>query len=353
MELSGQWKITETRPAWADLAGSMDFKRVAIEANALESWDTSLLLTLMEARASCQARGVIFEDTGLPPKVRQLLAQFATAATDRPAHDGEQSFLEMVGSAVLGLWRKTGEFFSFVGECALSAGVVLVKPARFRWRDFFEQVQQCGPMALPIIGLINFLVGVTLAYICAIIVRQFGGDIWVADFVGLSMVREMAPMMTAVVLAGRTGAAFAAEIGNMKANEEIDALTTFGFAPVNFLVLPRVFALGLMMPLLTLYANALGIIGGMVVASTVLDIPAAGYWVELLTAVNLAAVCVGLIKAFTFGLIAGFSGCLRGLQAGRSASGVGRAATSAVVTSILLIVVADSIYAVIFDILGL
>jgi phospholipid/cholesterol/gamma-HCH transport system permease protein len=175
----------------------------------------------------------------------------------------------------------------------------------------------------------------------------------VADLVGLSMVREMGAMMTAVVLAGRTGAAFAAQIGNMKANEEVDALVTLGLSPVDFLVMPRLLALMLMTPLLAMYANCLGIIGGMLVAKGLLDIPPSAYWVEMLTIVDLSDLASGMIKAATFGLIVGLSGCLRGLQADRSAAGVGQAATSAVVTSILLVIVADSIYAVIFNILGI
>jgi phospholipid/cholesterol/gamma-HCH transport system permease protein len=186
-----------------------------------------------------------------------------------------------------------------------------------------------------------------------VILRQFGGDIWVADLVGLSMTREMGAVMTGVVIAGRTGAAFAAQIGNMKANEEVDALVTFGLSPVDFLVMPRIVALALMMPLLSLYANCLGIIGGGVVALGVLQIPPTAYWVEMLTIVDLSDITVGLIKSSTFGLIVGLSGCLRGLQADRSAAGVGKAATSAVVTSILLIVVSDAVYAVVFNILGL
>lgn len=167
------------------------------------------------------------------------------------------------------------------------------------------------------------------------------------------MVREMGALMTGIVLAGRTGAAFAAQLGNMRANEEIDAFTTLGISPVEFLVMPRLIALGLMMPLLGLYANCLGILGGMFVAMSVLGIPPAAYWVEMLTIVDMSDVLSGIIKAGTFGVIIGVSGCLRGLQAERSAMGVGKAATSAVVTAILFIIVADAVYAVLFDILGI
>ena len=214
-------------------------------------------------------------------------------------------------------------------------------------------MQQCGAMALPIVSLISVLVGMTLAYTGALILRQYGGDIYVADLVGVSMVREMGALMTGIVLAGRTGAAFAAQLGNMRANEEIDAFTTLGISPVEFLVMPRLIALGLMMPLLGLYANCLGILGGMFVAMSVLGIPPAAYWVEMLTIVDMSDVLSGIIKAGTFGVIIGVSGCLRGLQAERSAMGVGKAATSAVVTAILFIIVADAVYAVLFDILGI
>jgi phospholipid/cholesterol/gamma-HCH transport system permease protein len=240
---------------------------------------------------------------------------------------------------------------SFVGEAALGFGQLLRRPRKFRWKDCLDQMQQVGAMALPIVSLISFLIGLTLAYQAAVELRQFGADIYVADLVGLSIVREMGPMMTAVILAGRTGAAFAATIANMRANEEIDALQTLGISPVSFLALPRLVALGVMMPLLALYANAVGIIGGMIVASGILQIPPSAYWIETKGIIDLHDVTTGLIKATTFGLLIGLAGCLCGLRADRSAAGVGRAATSAVVTSILLIIVADSLFAIIFNLL--
>jgi phospholipid/cholesterol/gamma-HCH transport system permease protein len=182
--------------------------------------------------------------------------------------------------------------------------------------------------------------------------RQFGADIYVADLVGLSVVREMGPMMAAIILAGRTGAAFAATLGNMRANEEVDALETLGIAPVHFLVLPRIIALVLMMPLLTLYANGVGILGGMVVSAGVLEIPPTAYWIETQSIVDMSDITSGLIKSVVFAVLIGLAGCLRGLQAERSAAGVGLAATSAVVTSILLIIVADALFAVVFNIVG-
>jgi phospholipid/cholesterol/gamma-HCH transport system permease protein len=267
--------------------------------------------------------------------------------------DRSENFFTGVGEATLDVVQKGRAFFHFLGECVLGGLRAAKRPRKFRWGDTLQEMQDCGAMALPIVSLISFLVGVTLAYIGAIVLRQYGGDIYVADLVGLSMVREMGALMTGVVLAGRTGAAYAATLGNMKANEEIDALETVGIPAIDFLVLPRLLALFVMMPLLALYANALGIIGGMSVSAGVLSIPPAAYWVELLTIVDVSDLMVGVIKGATFGLIIGVAGCLRGMEADRSAAGVGRAATSAVVTAVLLIIVANAGFAVVFDVLGL
>ncbi len=352
LALAGEWKITKARPAWAPGRGRKMPVRVVVRVDEVERWDSSLLLYLFEVQQWSQAQGVAFDDGALPEKVRLLLGQLGRSHASSVPADRSQNVLALVGTATMDLSRKMRGMLHFVGE-AVIGGVRLVKnPHKFRWRDCLNEMLHCGAMALPIVSLISFLTGVTLAYTGALVLRQYGGDIYVADLVGLAVCREMGAVMTGVVLAGRTGAAFAATLGNMKANEEIDALETLGISPVDFLVLPRIVALGVMMPLLALYANALGILGGMVVSMTVLDIPPTAYWVEMGTIVGLSDVSVGVIKAASFGLIVGLSGCLRGLQAERSAAGVGRAATSAVVTSILLIVVADAVFAVLFNVVG-
>lgn len=350
--LGGRWRITEPRPAWTPPAGDPPPGRIRLTMDEVEAWDSSLVLFAFEASQWARAAGVFCDAGGLQPAVRDLLARMETLRETSVPFDRSADFLTAVGLAATDLWAKKREITHFVGECVLSAAYLARSPGRFRWRDCLYEMQHCGAMALPIVSLISFLVGLTLAYTGAVVLRQFGADIWVADLVGLSMVREMGAVMTAIVLSGRTGAAFAATLGNMKANEEIDALETLGIRAVDFLVMPRLVAIAVMMPLLALYANGLGILGGMAVAAVVLDIPPAAYWVETLTMVDLSDVSTGLIKAFTFGLIVGLAGCLRGLQAERSAAGVGRAATSAVVTAILFIIVADALYAVIFNILG-
>lgn len=351
--LSGRWRITEPRPSWPDLLEKRSPSMVRLRMVGLERWDSSLLLYLFEVHQWCRATGAVCDVEALPEKVRALLTQISSSHETSVPFDRSQNFFAMVGNATLSLSNKTKEISQFVGEVVIGAVRIAKRPHKFRWRDCIYEMQQCGAMSLPIVSLISFLVGVTLAYTGALVLRQYGGDIYVADLIGMAVVREMGAVMTGVVLAGRTGAAFAATLGNMKANEEIDALETLGISPVDFLVLPRVVALGVMMPLLALYANALGILGGMAVAAGVLNIPPTAFWVEMGTIVGLSDVAVGVIKAVSFGLIIGLSGCLRGLQAERSAAGVGKAATSAVVTSILLIVVSDAVFAVLFNVVGM
>ncbi|GAB1489795.1 ABC transporter permease [Opitutaceae bacterium] len=349
--LAGRWRITEPRPEWAPPTDPKPSK-LRIEMDQVEAWDSAIVLFAFTLSRWARSAGVELDTTALNPAVRDLLQKMEGARETCVPLDRSQDFLTFVGLTASDLWTKKKEITHFVGECVISAVYLAKHPHRFRWRDCLYEMQACGAMALPIVSLIGFLVGLTLAYTGAVVLRQFGADIWVADLVGLTMAREMGAVMTAIVLAGRTGAAYAATLGNMRANEEIDALETLGIRPVDFLVMPRIAALGVMMPLLALYANALGILGGMAVAAAVLDIPPTAYWIEMLTIVDLSDVSTGLIKAFTFGIIVGIAGCMRGMQAQRSAAGVGLAATSAVVTAILFIIVADALYAVIFNILG-
>ncbi len=351
--LAGTWQVMESRPSWAGLLGAQNPARVRLVVADVEKWDSSLLLFLFEVQQWCRGTGAYCETDALPEKIRTLLGQLAASHETSVPFDRSENFITTVGLATQDVAAKTRAIFQFVGECVLAVQQLVRNPRKFRWRDCLDEMQQCGAMALPIVSLVSLLVGVTLAYIGAVVLRQYGGDIYVADFIGLSMVREMGALMTAMVLSGRTGAAFAATLGNMKANEEIDALETLGIPAVQFLVLPRLIALGVMMPLLALYANALGIIGGVIVAFGLLGIPPAAFWIEMLTIVDLSDILSGVIKATAFGLIIGLSGCLRGLQADRSAAGVGRAATSAVVTAILLIIIADAIFAVLFNALGI
>jgi phospholipid/cholesterol/gamma-HCH transport system permease protein len=350
--LGGVWQITAPRPSWPALRRDREPTGVRVRVDEVEKWDTSLLLFLFEVQEWCLAARVEFNSTALPQKISALLVQFRSAHQASVPVDRSKNFLSGVGSATLETWDRARVASTFVGESVLGLIRLMRRPHRFRWRDCLDQMQQCGAMALPIVSLISFLVGLIMAYQAAVQLRQFGADIYVADLVGLSVVREMGPMMAAIILAGRTGAAFAATLANMKANEEVDALETLGIPPVQFLVLPRLVALVCMMPLLALYADCVGVLGGMVVARGLLEIPPSAYWIETQSIVDLSDVSTGLIKSVAFGLLIGLAGCLRGLQAERSAAGVGRAATSAVVTGILLIIVTDAVFAVVFNMLG-
>lgn len=353
VRVGGDWRITGPRPDWDETAAGRASGRVVLAGAELGAWDSSLALFIRAAQQWSEARGITLTIEGVPEgaaRLARLLAQKSAPPT-RPA--GLPNLVAALGTTTVELWVEIKDLANLVGECAYSAGRFFRGQAQFRWRDCFYEMQQCGALALPIVGLISFLVGVTLAYTGAIVVRQYGGDIWIADMVGLAVVREMGPMMAAIVLAGRTGAAYAATLGNMQANEEIDALETLGVSPVDFLVMPRIVALFCMMPFLALYSDCLGILGGMAIAAVPpLNIPANLYWAEMQTIVDLSDINTGVIKAGAFGLLIGLSACLRGLQAERSAIGSGRAATSAVVTGTLLIIVADSVFVVIFNILG-
>jgi phospholipid/cholesterol/gamma-HCH transport system permease protein len=260
--------------------------------------------------------------------------------------------IRKLGKKALKIWGSILTLAEFIGLSMLSVGRLLTGRARLRGRDFWMILQECGPQALPIVTLISFLIGLILAFVGNVQLASFGASLYVADLVGIAMVREMGVVMTAIILSGRTGAAFAAHLGSMKANEEIDALKTFGFDPFDFLVLPRILALVLMMPLLTIYANVVGILGGMLVGSAV-GIPPVLYWNETLTAVDLTTASLGVFKSVFFGAAIAISGCLQGMHAGNSSAAVGQATTRAVVAAITAVIVLDSAFAAIFTVLGI
>ena len=264
-----------------------------------------------------------------------------------------EPLLARIGRVASDFGRGARDILEFLGQATLSVGRFATGRARYRRVDLWLTIQECGAAALPIVTLISVLVGMILAFVGAVQLRQFGAGIYVADLVGLAMAREMGAMMTAIIMAGRTGAAFAAQIGTMRVNEEIDALTTSGFSPQDFLVLPRMLALAAMMPLLCIYSDLLGIAGGAVVGLTLLDLAPPLYWDQTVSALTLTDFGVGLVKSAVFGVLVAVSGCLRGLQCGTSSEAVGLAATSAVVTGIVAIIVSDAFFTLIFEVLGI
>jgi phospholipid/cholesterol/gamma-HCH transport system permease protein len=267
--------------------------------------------------------------------------------------ESRPSFLALVGLETIALWQSLGQMLQFLGEAMESFGRLTIGRARFRRSDFFEIIFECGAAALPIVTLISFLVGLILAFVGAIQLTQFGAQIYVADLVGIAMAREMGALMTAIIMSGRTGAAFAAQLGTMQVNEEIDALTTFGLSPMDFLVLPRMIALILMMPLLCIYSDLMGILGGALVGVGMLKLSVIEYVNATINGVSLTDFSVGIFKSSIFGVLVAICGCMRGIQCGRSASAVGLAATSAVVTAIVFIIVTDGLFAVLTNALGI
>jgi len=291
---------------------------------------------------------------GLPDDLRGLmeLALKVPERSEAKSRDDEPTGLHLLGLRSTATWRSLESVLDFTGETVRSTARFFIGKARFRTSDFWLTVQECGIGALPIVALISFLIGMILAFVGNVQLANFGASLYVADLVGIAMVREMGVMMTAIIMSGRTGAAFAAHIGSMNANQEIDALKTFGFNPFDFLVLPRVFALVLMMPLLTIYSNTIGILGGMAVGAAV-GIPPTLFWTELLTAIDVTQASLGVIKSVFFGLAIAICGCHQGMHSGGSSAAVGQATTRAVVASITTIIILDSAFAVIFTILDI
>jgi len=325
------------------------------DASGLEAWDSTLVSFLIELATACAASGIKIERDALPEGLNRLLALAEAVPEKKDARSSQQpgSLLDRFGGAIIGWGNSVGEAIIFVGEVAIALGRWVTGRARYRGSDLLEIAQACGAGALGIVTLISYLVGIILAFMGAVQLEQFGAAIYVADLVGIGIVREMGAMMTGIIMSGRTGAAFAAQLGTMKVTQEIDALTTMGIAPMEFLVLPRVIALVLMMPLLCLYADLMGILGGATVGAGMLGISVRSYLHETANAVTMGGLVGGLVKSMVYGVLIALAGCYEGFNCGNSSSAVGDAATKAVVKSIVLIVAACGMFAVLFNILGI
>lgn len=358
VRIAGDWRLGGTLPAVDPVVEQLRGTRptaLRFDASALGAWDTGLLTFLDRLETASAEREIPVERGTLPEGVTRLL-ELAHAVPSRTGLDGAKKragILERTGVAATALLAGGREIVTFTGQLAQALGRLFTGRARFRWVDLGVFLQDTGAAALPIVTLISFLVGVILAFVGAVQLKQFGAQIYVADLVGLAMVRQMGALMAAIIMAGRTGAAFAAQLGAMKVNEEIDALTTMGIPPLDFLVLPRFLALVLMMPLLCIYADVLGILGGFVVGTSILGISFSQFWNQTVNAIDLMDCLPGLIMSVFFGALVATFGCLRGMQCAGSSSAVGDAATSAVVSGIVSIIIADAIFTVLFDILGI
>jgi len=359
LKFSGNWvtggKLPDIDEALQNLALGTPAPRVTFDATELGAWDSSFLVFLANILDRCGKNGMPVDLSALPTGVRKLL-DLASSEKQRTGVPREKSFptlLERIADTTLDFFNGFREMLAFVGEVTLSFLNMLRGKPGFRRSDFVLTLQETGAQALPIVSLISLLVGMILAFVAAIQLRMFGVQIYVADVVGIAMVRVMGAIMTGIIMAGRTGAAFAAQLGMMQVNEEIDALEALGLPPVDFLVLPRMLALMLMVPLLCIYSDLMGVLGGMIVGVGMLDLGVIEYYQETIKGVQLTYFWIGLFHSFVFGVLVALAGCLRGLQCERNAAAVGFAATSAVVTGIVSIVVATAVITLICQVLGI
>lgn len=358
LHLSGRWSLNSPRPSVEEidrlLSDEPGVKRVRLSADTPD-WDTSLLLYLSELEALQERHSVEVDTGGLPDGVNRLMdLARAVPARDTAAGDGQRaSLLAAIGEGVLSFAGRLPARLAFLGETVLATGRFVTGRAQYRRADILLVIEEVGPKALPIVSLISFLVGLILAYMSAVQLARFGAQIYIANLVSIGMVREMAALMTGIILAGRTGAAFAARLGTMEVNEETDALRVLGISPVDFLVLPRLLALVAMAPLLTFYAGIVGSIAGLIVAVTVFDIGAVEYYLEAVDVLDLKHFAVGIFKGTVYGALVAFAGCYEGIHCGRSAQAVGEATTTAVVSGILYIVLAASLITIVFQELGI
>jgi phospholipid/cholesterol/gamma-HCH transport system permease protein len=352
VEIAGEWLGRKSLPDVGPLKKELSAGGVSaleFEAKQLGRWDSALMARILAIDDLCAKAKVEFRAKTLPDGLAKLiaLADAVPEKADAARHVVKQPFLERIGESGLDAWKGGEAMLSFMGESVLALLNMLRGRAQFRWSDTLMVMQQCGPEALGIVGLINFLIGLILAFVGATELTQFGASIYTADLVAIATVREMACIMTGIIICGRTGAAFAAQLGTMKVNQEIEAFQTFGISPFEFLVLPRMLALILMMPLLCVFADLISIAGGFLVSTLMLDITPALYLHRTAAAINLANFLMGISKGAFFGVLVALTGCLRGMQCGTNAAAVGEATTSAVVTGIALIIASDGLFAVI------
>ena len=354
VRVAGRWRMAGglpvARAVELAIAGPPAAARVGFESGALTSWDTSLLVLAERVLARCRKQGIAIDTAGLPDGLRRLLALSAVAPGQAPpAAPPPPPFLARLGHGGLARFDALMQLLRFIGELAFSLVHLLTARARVRGSDILSEIEAAGAGSLGIVAVVSFLLGMILAFVGDVTLRPFGATIYVANVVTVAMVRELGPVMTAIVMAGRTGSAYAAQLGTMKVTQEIDALTTMALPPQEFLVLPRVLALSLMMPVLVIYADFIALAGGGLVAGGEGSI--GEYARQSASSIALTTFWVGLVKSAVFGIIVAICGCIQGLRASHSAAAVGDAATQAVVTSIIWIIAIDGVFAVLLYIL--
>jgi len=359
IRLAGRWELgnglASASAVETELGRQPRPSTIRFDTHQLDLWDSSILAFVARVSQAGRERGIAVDTSALPAGLQNLLglAEAVPEPTGARKELLAPRLLDQVGAGAIGVVSGAEATLSFVGKMTVTSVRLVRMKARFRASDLWLLIQQCGVEALPIVTLVSFLLGVILAFVSAVQLQQFGAQIYVANLVGVAMTREMGALMTAILMAGRTGAAFAAELGTMKVTQELDALTTAGFSVLEFLVLPRVLALVLMMPLLCLYADVIGVFGGAVIGVGMLNLSWTLYLGQTIHALQLSEIVGGVFKGAVYGGLIAFAGCFRGLEAGSSASAVGRAATSAVVTGLVAIIVACGLFAFLFYLMGI
>lgn len=363
LALSGEWTARGLGNVQAQLPGisalpSAPGAQLSVDGSAVKALDSAGAWVLQTLLRRVRDQGTVVQLHGLRAEFATLLAAAeqqidAQAAAAPAAALAPPSRLEGLGRSAVAAGSQALALLGFVGESAVVFARTLANPSRFRWRPVLFNLRTAGFDALPIVGLLSFLLGIVVAYQSAAQLRQYGANIFVVDLVGLSMLREFAPLITAIIVAGRSGSAYAAQIGTMAVTEEIDAMRTLGIAPIELLVLPKIIALLIALPLLTVFADILGVAGGMIMANMLLDVGFTEFLDRFAQAVSVTAFLVGICKAPVFAGIIAVVGCYQGFQTKGGADSVGHQTTRSVVQSIFLVIVADALFSVAFSVLDL
>jgi len=357
LSIDGRLDSYTTGEVWKDAILALEHsspKKIIVDASGINYCDGSGIALFVKLREHQEKTGGKFEVQGLSSEFQHLLDLFPPEEFQEPEVEKPKapSLPEEVGQATVGFWQDVSAHIIFIGEAGIALVRAIFNPWQIRWKDVFLTAEKIGVNALSIIAVINFLIGLVLAYQSAIPLQKYGGQLFIADLLVLSIFRELGPLMTAVMVAGRTSSAFAAELGTMKVNEEIDALTTMGLDPVRFLVVPRVIAAIFMIPVLTVFGDLFGLIGGGVVMLS-LGFPLVTYVNEMVSAATYIDLLVGLFKSVFFAVIIAGIGCFEGLRTKTGAAAVGDSATSAVVSGIILVIILDGIFGVVFYYVGI
>lgn len=359
VKLSGGWTIYHQLPHPDIFRDTLDkrpsIRRVAFDTTELEKWDSRFIIYLIEILNYCDEKKVRTGQEGLPEGVQRLLilSHAVPEKKDVRSSKNQDNVFKAIGQSTEHWYYSMGDTMAFLGELASGFARLLMGRAQIQRSDVLMFMYENGAQALPIVSLISGLVGLIMAFVGSIQLVMFGAQIYVANLVGIAVVRVMGAIMAGIIMAGRTGAAFAAQIGTMEVNEEIDALKTLGISPMEFLVLPRILAMVLMMPLLCIWADLMGVLGGALVGVAMLDLNVMEYYNQTVAAVSLEDFVIGLIHSAVFGILVAISGCMRGLQCKRSAAAVGVAATSAVVSGIVAIIIATALITLLCNVLGI